>query len=395
MEYLPLKITNQFMQNTNAAKYVYGRTLKGKQLNWGTSLYHDLFDVFLNGNANKFGYTFPPTEEEFVKFFLSGNFIEDLRTNTSKYPLLLGIIVAHQEEVLSNLEGKAQKRYLENIITEMTDENIMLFLLNRWAQNKQVIKPDPNFAFHLMQTDKLSISKDILEHLPYFSFYLDLNNCKGIFEDCLGSFVFITKLSEGSYNVTLYLVCDENECALYSDYLSINGLDRQDVKIDVKDMKENEIAWDMGLDGKLSETKTKLPEKTLKTFVLQLLCYMSAEKPDFVPDKNMATTYRPTPGIIKNKFREVFINEVGYRIGANLLRKKKEVEELYEASDEYKNENPKTRKPPCAHYRRAHWQGYWVGKGRTEYVLKWKEPIFVCGTYTSEAVIHKASMPEE
>lgn len=47
--------------------------------------------------------------------------------------------------------------------------------------------------------------------------------------------------------------------------------------------------------------------------------------------------------------------------------------------------------PKRPHWRRAHWQSYWVGKGRTELQLKWLEPILVKGdllTSSLPAVTH-------
>ena len=410
VEYLPLKTVNQFMFNSSKPRILpVGNDYQSKpvmvELNWGDSLYMNYYSAFVNGKTNKRGPLFPPTEDEYLRFFLSGEFTElahtkpeDISPDTIKYPELINMIDDAQEKVLSQLNGKALKKYINNIEGEIIDQFAMIFLLNRWVKNKQVIKPDATFAYYLTMTDKLTITKDILEHLPYSSFYLDLSDCKGMFEDALGAFVFITKTKEDCYSLAIYLICDDQECALYSNYMHFYDLDKEDAVVDVKSLTDISDAWDWknptGLEGvEFSQSNKKLPDKSIKTFVMQLLCYMSADKPDIVPNKEMTNTYRPTPNVIKNKFREVFINDVGYRVGANLLKKKKEVEELYTKSEEYANENPKTRKPPCAHYRRAHWHGYWTGKGRTEYITKWVEPVFVCGSFSSEAVIHKASLP--
>ena len=39
------------------------------------------------------------------------------------------------------------------------------------------------------------------------------------------------------------------------------------------------------------------------------------------------------------------------------------------------------------HIRCGHFQGYWIGKGRTEYVTKYIKPIFVLGG-SKNATIH-------
>lgn len=44
--------------------------------------------------------------------------------------------------------------------------------------------------------------------------------------------------------------------------------------------------------------------------------------------------------------------------------------------------------------RRAHWHHYWVGKGRTELILKWIEPVFV-GSGEVSAVKHRVEQERE
>ena len=47
------------------------------------------------------------------------------------------------------------------------------------------------------------------------------------------------------------------------------------------------------------------------------------------------------------------------------------------------------RRSPIPHFRCAHWHGFWVGKGRTEYAVKWMEPVYVGGENTKDVVIHR------
>lgn len=54
--------------------------------------------------------------------------------------------------------------------------------------------------------------------------------------------------------------------------------------------------------------------------------------------------------------------------------------------------NQETKRP---HIRKAHWERYHVGKGRTEIITKWKEPVFVNGDYNDIiATIHTVTNKE-
>jgi hypothetical protein len=56
----------------------------------------------------------------------------------------------------------------------------------------------------------------------------------------------------------------------------------------------------------------------------------------------------------------------------------------------------KDRKPPTPHFRSAHWHRFWCGsekQNNKRLELRWIEPTFVCGSYSSKSqsdvVIHK------
>lgn len=91
-------------------------------------------------------------------------------------------------------------------------------------------------------------------------------------------------------------------------------------------------------------------------------------------------------------YNEVYKQEVGVRIGKKIstnikeMKKAEKKEQAIAASHGHKS--------PIPHFRSAHWHGYWYGHGddkKLEY--KWIEPVFVCGSYSSDkdsdVVIHK------
>lgn len=116
--------------------------------------------------------------------------------------------------------------------------------------------------------------------------------------------------------------------------------------------------------------------------VLQLISYMKAAKPDIEPSPEMKSTYRPRTEI-KNRYSEIYKQDVGIRTGKTITDKIKKMNEAKEKEE--REAVSADRKPPVPHFRKTHWHRYWTGKGRTVCELRWIEPVFVCGFYSSDS----------
>lgn len=78
-------------------------------------------------------------------------------------------------------------------------------------------------------------------------------------------------------------------------------------------------------------------------------------------------------------------NEVGVTLG-NAIRNYKYI---YEKGESLSNPDRKKGSIKKPHLRAGHFQGYWIGKGRTKLVTKYIEPTFVKGGSSDVATIHK------
>lgn len=139
----------------------------------------------------------------------------------------------------------------------------------------------------------------------------------------------------------------------------------------------------------IKENETLLTECPKDIFpnvevILKLLMYLAQPKVDII--KNAVVK----PKNSKNKDNEIpkhFYNveyqnnEVGCVLGSTIRN--------YRYIYKNKNSNNKDKKRIVSpHFRQAHYQGYWVGKGRTEYITKLIKPIYVLGG-SKNAVLHK------
>jgi hypothetical protein len=285
-----------------------------------------------------------------------------------------------------------------NFVTEMRDMTILPILLHFWDKNKQVYKPDEGFASALIETDSVILTKDALQHLPANTFYIDLSDTK-MLDPIIGTFVNVTFIEENTAFINIFLLTvaeeyfsfytkgtfDENGiCILDFDHIFKNiggGMPSEYVAIDP-------------FGKKIRYANIQVSRENTNMFCLLLLGYLTSKRPEITDNPVTKGTYRKPSGtsVPRQRWSEVEIHDVGVRYGTTLRAFAKSYKE--EAEKENKEEkltDEKRRKSPIPHFRRAHWQRYWVGKGRKTCQLEWIEPIFVLSEKETakDVVIHR------
>ncbi len=258
-----------------------------------------------------------------------------------------------------------------------------------WKKNKQVYKPDKDFVNALIRTENLKITKDIFKRLPCNHFYLDVSDCD-IFLPIKGIFVNIFEI-ETKIILVAYMV---NEEAFWSTYDVMHFDQAEEYEMKVEDFSRSNpdgsytyCNYDIFLHNKKpKENNGGLNSNESNFFIYQLLTYLTSHEPQFEESPVTKSTYRPPKAgsTIKNKFSEIQMHDIGVRFGTSFRKQKR----IYNCTTILTKHQEKKRKSPIPHFRAAHWQGYWIGKGRTQLVHKWKEPTFVNGE-PKDIVIHK------
>lgn len=329
------------------------------------------------------------TEEEYVDFFFVKNFF-DKKAIPEKFYRLSDLLKANAVPILRQcgitktdiLSGKY------DVCTEFRDIQLAPVLLERWSKNKQVYKPDADFAEELLKTEKLQLVDKQLRHLPCNNFYIDLEKCER-FTPINGVFVHLHHFP-GGVNIVMYLLTG----SLYFSFYG-GGLYNEKGMIDVNlgDIPERE--YDVAPSARTEDTKQikyKLSRSSVTAFVFQMICYLTSKEPQITDDPVTKNTYRPGR-TVKNKFSEVQSHEVGIRYGKSIRKYKQAVNQMKvnEGNESKTDISVAERKPMSPHWRCAHWHHYWTGKGRTEYEVRWIEPVFVgMGDSTeSDVVIHR------
>lgn len=308
------------------------------------------------------------------------------------------------------------KKYMTEIVTKLfsemskTQDNINLadvkdifcypLIIEKWSENKQVYKPDNTFLDALVKTENFKITKRDIQHLPCYNFYLDLEDYNNTYN---GAFVQINSLENELY-VTVY--CMAKQDAWFSHYFHMiydeNGELSSQKMPDLFDNEEKNEKTIMAFDsdtGRVSKNVIQLENDLTTTeisrMVFQLMLYITSKEPDLKESEKTKYSYRKPSGAPKNVFKEVQIYDVGVRYGRTIRTKLKE-EQKKAKIEQYKPQNEtqeivekKQRKSPRLHFRCAHWQRVWTGKGRTTPENRWIEPTFVGAGKQTDVIIHK------
>ncbi len=337
----------------------------------------------------------PPLEE--MKVFIDACVSDDaereatMRTIMDAYPDFFSRIGVYNKEFYeANLrasgydprlypifkEGFSQEKFKEDV-----NDLSAVLTVNLWAKNKQVFKFDKDFTDELLATENVKFIKDLFDHLPFETFYIDYSDNKDLVDKFHGEGVFI-RLSKNSEYYVVHATKVTREL-FFSDAIFI----------------KNEDTSAMVFTDSPSETKVITPrgeesvfvDRTLyERFLTQALTYLSSAEQDIRENETTKRTYRkPEANNIKNKFSEIRMQDVGIRFGTAFRTWTKKKAER----DENSGSNHHTGAKQRPHFRRAHWHTYLYGKGKTERKVVWQHECAINMNLGTEqnVVLHKVA----
>lgn len=282
--------------------------------------------------------------------------------------------------------------------TEWKDVNSASLVLHNWSKFKMAYKIDNEFFHEIKQTENMLITYEMFEKLPFKTFYVDLSEVKNI-ADINGAFIHIIKEDEQFIGVNIYMVggSDYTYYSFYSWFRFENKNEEIEFskanlpKSDFTKVEQTEIYDEKSFIEALNSTEYKIvsdydPRGEIITAIYQIMNFIAVDASDVVENPHTKQTYKPSD-IVKNKFSEVRMWDVGYRYGKAIKVAKKEFEKAIKEHRE--TETKKGRKPVRPHIRRAHWQRYHVGKGRKDTKTVWIGAIYVCGNTEIPVTIRK------
>lgn len=290
--------------------------------------------------------------------------------------------------------------------TEWRDLFGEYYVLNEWSKSKMVYKIDGDFFHEVKNTVNLKVSRLMFEHLPVQTMYFDLYDVKGI-GDFKGAWVNIS--GDGTdYILTVYMVTEgtinkDVSHAFFSYYCSFRFNNDEETELDLRDAV-SDVTAKFHIDDYRAYNETgeiirqpldKADDHRAEIIIaiMQILQFLHAQIDDITESPVTKQTYKPS-SIVKNKFSEVRMWDVGVRYGKAIKFAQKQVNEAIKqdaAECVEANKIGKPRKPMRPHIRSAHWQRYHVGEGRKQIKINWIPPTYVCGGREIAVTIHKVS----
>lgn len=348
------------------------------------------------GHSLSFLYNFtdkPPylADEELFRLACRVDFLSSLYNGPFKE---IHDLITSPQVINALLYGVGKQTIDEQFRTDVKDFLLIQPVLNIWKKNKQVYKFDKEFAKILIGTEKLKLYKDILEHLPFSTFYIDLSELQ--IPNVYGQFVSVYRnYDEDTFTIIVYVLAeaDNTGLLLYSHYSTVHFQDDsfdvekpENLKYSNRYLTNSEEDFMNNTMVKTNASLDEIDRISLSMLALQFLMYIGSHEPDIEESLISKQTYKPPVSKPKNSFKEVRTWDVGVKYGNTIRIIQKEIKR--KSTSFIKNDETQKRKGPKPHMRCAHWQRYHVGEGRTQTIVKWIPPVMVLGTEEMPITIH-------
>ena len=361
----------------------------------------NLIDAFLKNVSEETGKEVK-ADDDFFDYVFSQDFFDPYYDG--KYKVLNDYLLYNKELNRVMLKGVKFMDILQRK-TEWRDLFGEVYVLSEWSKSKIVYKIDNDFFHEIKNTGNLKFSRAMFKYLPVHTMYFDLSDVKGI-SAFKGAWVNIYQEGDkDNYLFTIYMVTegtdrDDVMHAFFSYYCGFRFNDDTEAELDLKEVVSGATETfhindyrtfdEDGVVIRQSLDRNDDHRGEIIIAVMQILQFLHAQIEDITESSVTKATYKPSP-IIKNKFSEVRMWDVGVRYGKAIRFAKEQVEKETKLCDNETNSEKKARKPMRPHIRSAHWQRYHVGEGRKDIKIVWIPPVYVCGGKEIAVTIHKVS----
>lgn len=264
--------------------------------------------------------------------------------------------------------------------TILTKDAYVISGLAGWRIDKKVYQYDEQICNLLFQQaenpEDLMLTTDVLRLLPSKSLYIkypsNIINDKNNYVD--GFLTWIENdMNDNSYELRIVhmgiingsktLISNEIIHLIKGKTIS-DGVDEAFELVKRQNDFGNKIISDIQQDKSfIKDYKIRISRD------IQLILYLCASNADIEENPDQNKIYKFNHGIIKDKYREIKIYDVGYQLFSD-------IDNLEEVEPKKNSNNTGTSKSP--HIRKAHWHHYWIGKeNEKSKILKWLHPMFI------------------
>ena len=263
-----------------------------------------------------------------------------------------------------------------------------------WQRTKAVYSFNQEFVDDMGRTEDTPIYISLLDRLPFkdmLFFFPEgtLPTIKG--EETAGIYVHVERHLERLWIIFNFLDRTlENGSQVYpgiamafplTDRMKLSEVFETPQYLEWLSVYKRTVFIDRHLNEQEAEECLLAARKALNVSI-NLLYYLSSQNADIKEIKPHKKPSKPSSGKKKDDVPAVKLHEVGGEYPSIIYRKLKEADDSHEDDSEKSGDDTtaqavnsaKRRRP---HARKAHWQHYWTGKGRTTLEVRWIPDLFV------------------
>lgn len=270
-------------------------------------------------------------------------------------------------EIRQGRDVIVQKGLMDKEYSDDMEENWLNadYMMKKWKRYKQVYHFSDPLMRAMANTDKQGFVADVLQYLPFSSFYIDLTNyddtivMEGYGRNFTGCFISISLADKAEDRepewVIRLLFCTE-----YGDFFFGHSTFPRGIKTTIQE----------GIpEG--SDEESEQSQKDISFLVVNLIAYIASSNADIEKSPTPSTpSWRRTGGKAQ-KGAPVTDWNVGYRIGPA-------IEKAFSKTYTDSSSAGGSHASPRPHIRAAHWHHYWTGpKEERQLSLRWVSQAFV------------------
>ena len=286
----------------------------------------------------------------------------------------------------------------------------LLLAFKCWQRTKAVYSFDREFVDAMSYTDDTTILISLLERLPFkdMLFFVPEGTLPKIKdEETAGMYIHIESHPDLLWIIFNYLDRKQDNGSQIYPGISFAFPITNGMKVSQVFETPQYLEWlstykrTVLIDRHLSDQEAEeciLAERRALNLAINLMYYLSSEEPDIkqikrhkIPKKTSSQKEDKDPAIklheVGNKYAEIVYRklQIDKNSGGEDANSAEDVDD--ESSEEAAVRSAKRGKKRRPHVRRAHFQHYWTGEGRTIPVLRWKSDLFVGANRDNQAVI--------
>ena len=302
-----------------------------------------------------------------------------------------------QKDIVSRMQHAANSKAVAGYMPSF-------LAFKAWQRTKAVYSFNNEFVDDIAKTSDTNLYTSLLDRLPFkdMLFFFPEGTLPTIKdEETAGMYVHVERHPEHLWIIFNFIDRTfNNGTQIYpgiamafpiTNGMKLSGVFETPQYLEWLTVYKRTVFIDRHLNEQEAEECLLATRKALNV-AINLLYYLSSQNADIKEVKSSKKTHKAPPMQKKEEVPVVKLHEVGAEYPTIIYRKLKVKSEESKADEELDGEStttqaaksPQKRRP---HARKAHWQHYWTGKGRSTLEVRWIPDLFVGANRDDQVVV--------